>query len=218
MNRYRPRLGPIRKGFTLLELLVVIAIIGVLIALLLPAVQKVREAANRTTCTNNLKQFGLAVHLYTDTTGTIPQVWVQQYSGPDHANPRTTASMFYFILPYLEQKAVFDHGSSLTNPDVPSSLKYSGQAANDKIIKTYLCPSDPTNPSNVDDGLTSYVPDYLAPPTGNNPNGASPFLWLDNLTMGATAMCYAGNILVFDPNPLESFGSTTSAETGSAKA
>jgi prepilin-type N-terminal cleavage/methylation domain-containing protein len=199
-------------GFTLIELLVVIAIIAILIALLLPAVQKVREAANRITCTNNLKQIGLAIHMYTDTTGTVPQVWVQQYSGPGRANPRSTASMFYFLLPYLEQEAIFRAGV-LPNP----SLRHSGQAVNDKLIKTYLCPSDPTNPSNMDDGGFSYVPNYLAPPTGTNPSGASPFLGLDGRTMGATGICYAGNILVFDPNPLESFGTSTSAETGKAK-
>src|SRR5262245_21564413 len=195
-------------GYTLIELLVVIAIIAVLIGLLLPAVQKVREAAARIQCSNNLKQIGLAVHNYTDTTNTVPQIWVQTYSGPGRANPRTTASMFYFLLPYVEQQAIYDSGSSLTNPAVPSSLKYSGQAANDKVIKTYLCPSDPTNSSNLDDFGDSYVPGYTGSQFTNAITGA----------IGTTGMCYAGNVLVFDPNLLEDVNASTSAETGRPKA
>lgn len=193
-----------RRGFTLIELLVVIAIIGVLIGLLLPAVQKVREAANRTVCSNNLRQMGIATHMYTETLNSVPQIWLQQYSGPGRANPRTTASMFYFMLPFLEQTAIYNSGSSLTNPLVNSSLKYSGQAANDKLIKTFLCPSDPTNSSNLDDRGESYVPNYTGSQFTNAITGA----------IGTTGMCYAGNILVFDPNLLENVNSSSSAETG----
>src|SRR5438270_7532937 len=104
----------LRIGFTLIELLVVIAIIGVLIALLLPAVQKIREAANRTQCANNLKQIGLAVHNFHDTNGVFPTQggwWstgvAYDPSGAPYSYKYQTAGWAFQILPYIEQENLY---------------------------------------------------------------------------------------------------------------
>ncbi|MGE3808122.1 MAG: type II secretion system protein, partial [Gemmataceae bacterium] len=101
------RLRPARRGFTLIELLVVIAIIGVLIGLLLPAVQKVREAANRARCQNNLKQLTLALHGFHDTRARFPALCQGNPSGYDS----TWKSLFSEILPFVEQTAVYEKSS-----------------------------------------------------------------------------------------------------------
>lgn len=103
MVRSRMRL----RGFTLIELLVVIAIIAILIALLLPAVQQAREAARRSTCKNNLKQLGLAVHNYVDVSKMIPAGFNIASVAGEWAAPVYKGNQFVFLLPYLDQGPLF---------------------------------------------------------------------------------------------------------------
>jgi prepilin-type N-terminal cleavage/methylation domain-containing protein/prepilin-type processing-associated H-X9-DG protein len=135
-----------RPGFTLIELLVVIAIIGVLVSLLLPAVQKIREAANRTSCLNNLKQIGLALHNYHDTFKGFPTAF-RLLPAPDTSvsfpgAARYGASAFTLILPYLEQDNLYRQIDTtravLSTVNMPP-----GNPAYSTPIKTFLCPSAP---------------------------------------------------------------------------
>src|SRR5262249_33787869 len=100
-----------RSGFTLIELLVVIAIIAVLIGLLVPAVQKVRESANRLKCANNLKQIGIACHNYNDTAGVLPPGVADPGQRPWRPVPRTGSHGFWswlaLILPFVEQDNLY---------------------------------------------------------------------------------------------------------------
>jgi prepilin-type N-terminal cleavage/methylation domain-containing protein len=140
-----------RRAFTLIELLVVIAIIGVLIALLLPAVQAAREAARRAQCTNNLKQIGLALHHYESTHGRLPSA----RTGSPHL-----WSALAQILPSLEGNTVyntinFDLGSL---PTAARPWDYGNATALRTIISTYLCPSDPNQHRlSPDFGPNNYV-------------------------------------------------------------
>ena len=134
-----------QQGFTLIELLVVIAITGLLIGLLLPAVQKVREAAALTQCANNLKQIGLALHSYESVNRHFPTAF-KMLPDPDPAAPSETGtygpSVFVLILPYLEQDNLYrqiDITKAALNPVnmPPNNPAYSTP------IKTFLCPSAP---------------------------------------------------------------------------
>jgi prepilin-type N-terminal cleavage/methylation domain-containing protein/prepilin-type processing-associated H-X9-DG protein len=137
-----------RKAFTLIELLVVIAIIGILIALLLPAVQKVREAANRAKCENNLKQLALAAHNFHDTNGRFPPA-MNISEGANWAakpDPGKTYSLFAALMPFIEQdnlrKNLIDDSTIL---EAGNGAEFANNTSLDavgaQVVKIYICPS-----------------------------------------------------------------------------
>ncbi len=165
-----------RRAFTLIELLVVIAIIGVLIALLLPAVQKVRDAAQRIQCQNNLKQIALAMHHYEAVHGFFPPAF------------RETGTPAYFDSwsplaepnPFLEQTAIYNQ-MDLTLPTYESVIPFNITAPNrfavQQTVKLFLCPSDTMQPVTVGPayGVPVLGPTNYAVCNGSGTNGGSPW-------------------------------------------
>jgi prepilin-type N-terminal cleavage/methylation domain-containing protein len=177
------------RGFTLIELLVVIAIIAVLIGLLLPAVQKVREAAARTSCTNNYKQMILACHNYHDAYGVLPPTFTDDRSPFPN---RQVDSLFFNILPYLEQQALFNLGTPGGNAFVASDGYIQKTAVAEVapvVVKAYLCPSDATNGDHVADPTTSAYGAVVTP---------------QGVQISYSTGSYVCNIMAFDPSYLKS--------------
>jgi prepilin-type N-terminal cleavage/methylation domain-containing protein/prepilin-type processing-associated H-X9-DG protein len=175
------RQGSRRRGFTLIELLVVIAIIGILIGLLLPAVQKIRDTAARAQCTNNLKQIGLALHNYHDSQGSFPPGYIDGNTNPNSTPDRDVGPGWgwaSFLLPYLEQTPLYNQIDFRVGVGLGSNA-----AISQLPLKVYLCPADGTQqtftvwPTNIVVAHGNYVGcngwEECFNGAGGNPQGGS---------------------------------------------
>jgi len=148
-----------RPGFSLVELLIALGVVGILIALIMPAVSAIRGAANRLECQNHLKQTGLALIQYETTFGQFPSVQVQSSTFPRNSN---FLGWQAFILPYLEQENLFKESQEALriDPDPVHCPPHTGARA---IVKNYVCPADSRLLSPLTDryGLTMSFTDYI---------------------------------------------------------
>jgi prepilin-type N-terminal cleavage/methylation domain-containing protein/prepilin-type processing-associated H-X9-DG protein len=194
---------PRSRGFTLIELLVVISIIGVLIGLLLPAVQAAREAARRTQCTNNLKQIGVALHNYMDAHGVFPPGYVSTVNptitnpcnqDAENANSIDLGSGWAWgsmILPQLEQGPLFNSinfSLSVAYPD--------NNTSSTTLVSAYLCSSD---------GGPDLVPVYADPPDPANPGSYSASSVLDRVARGNYVGMWGVGEVCAGSNPQNAF-------------
>ena len=172
------------RGFTLVELLVVIAIIGILVALLLPAVQAAREAGRRTQCINHLKQFGIAIHNHHDTYkllptgGTTPWAGVSVTNGTPEIGTKQSTGWPYQILPFFEQTNTYKLGST------------GGNSVGTNFISQFQCPS---RRANAMQGAFVLM-DYASATPADSPNSWDQF-WYGNIWGVPTTANYKGAIV-----------------------
>ena len=195
MSRMSWRDRTLRLGFTLIELLAVITIIGIMIALLLPAVQQTREAARRTSCKNNLKQIGLALQLYHDTWQTLPPGWLARDPATGRADPEGEPGWGWAarILPFLEQDPLFNQLVHLELPITDPQNDW----ARATVLSVYLCPTDSHNHQWVLEDESTGVP-ITELPTSNYAGVFGTFDIEDNPGRGDGVFFFQSRVRVAD--------------------
>ncbi len=212
-----------RRGFTLIELLVVIAIIGVLIALLLPAVQAAREAARRSQCTNNLKQIGLALHNYHSAIDSFPMGASQQpYDIGQPADTWSVWSAQSLLLPYMEQTAIYNAINFSWSPGPRGGYSaVVNSTAYGTVINSFLCPSDANAGVN---NINSYCASMGTTTQNVTSKTTGIFAYqtaykIPNVTDGTSnTIAYSEALVGEENNQIQKMGNSTGSASGGGQA